>query len=92
MVRNTLWGTSGLHSWSIIIQYICMWPFYVPTQRGIANYADDNTPYSKDTGIHNITSDLEQASDILSKCFMDNYLKANLDKYHVLLSETSETQ
>ena len=34
---------------------------------GIANYADNNTPYSTDTGIHNIISDLEQASDILPK-------------------------
>ena len=37
-------------------------------------------------------SDLERASYILSKWFIDNYLKANPDKYHVLLSETSETQ
>ena len=59
---------------------------------GSANYADDNTPYSTGNGIHNIISDLEQASDILSKWFIDNYLKANPDKYHVLLSETSETQ
>ena len=50
------------------------------------------TPYSTGTGISNIISDLEQASDILSKCFMDNYLKANLGKYNVLLSETSEAQ
>ena len=59
---------------------------------GIANYANYNTPYSTGTGIHNIMSDLEQASNILSKWFMDNYLKANPYKYHVLLSETSETQ
>ena len=59
---------------------------------GIANYADDNTPYSTGTRIHNIISDLEQASDILSNWFQDNYLKANPDKYHVLLSEISETQ
>ena len=43
------------------------------------------------TEIHNIISDLEQASDILSKWFVDNYLKSNPGKYHVLLSETSET-
>ena len=36
------------------------------------------------------TSDLEQASDILSKWFIDNYLKANPDKYYVLLNETSK--
>ena len=62
------------------------------SKNGIANYADDNIPYSTGTGIHNIISDLEQASDILSKWFQDNYLKSNIDKYHVLLSKTSETQ
>ena len=46
----------------------------------IANYADDNTPYSTGNGIHNVMSDLEQASDILSKWFIDNCLKANPDK------------
>ena len=53
--------------------------------------ADDNTPYSTGNGIHNIMSDLEQASDILSKWFIGNYLKANPDKYHILLSATSNT-
>ena len=66
--------------------------FMFLSKDGIANYADDNTPYSAGNGIHNIISDLEQASDILSKWFIDNYLKANPDKYHVRLSETSETQ
>ena len=56
------------------------------------NYGDDNTPYSIGTGIHNIIFVLEQASDILSKWRMDNYLKTNPDKYHVLLSKTSPTQ
>ena len=37
-------------------------------------------------------SDLEQALDILSKWFIDNYLKANPYKYHVFLSEASNTQ
>ena len=59
---------------------------------GIANYADGNTTYSTGNGIQNIISDLEQASDILSKWFIDNCLKANPDKYHVPLSETSEAQ
>ena len=59
---------------------------------GIANYADDNTPYSTGNGTHNIIPDLEQASEILSKWFIDNYLKDNPDKCHVLLSETSKTQ
>ena len=92
MVWNTFWGTSGLYSWSIIIHYICMWRFYVPTQKGVANYVDHNTPYSTGKGNHNIISDWKQISDILSNWFQDNYLKINPDKYHVLLSETSETQ
>ena len=59
-----------------------------PPKNGIANYADDNTSYSAGTESHNIISNLEQASDILSNWFQDNYLKANPDKYHVLRSET----
>ena len=62
------------------------------TKDGIVNYGNDNTPYSTGTRIHNIIPDSEQTSDILLKWFMDNYLKANTDKCHVLLSETSETQ
>ena len=60
--------------------FICDLFMFLP-KNGIANYADDNTPYSTGTGIQNIISDLEQASDILSKWFQDNYLKANPDKY-----------
>ena len=30
-------------------------------KHGIANYADDNAPYSRGIGIHNIISDSEQA-------------------------------
>ena len=59
---------------------------------GTANYAVDNIPYSTGNGIHNFISDLEKASDNLSKWLIDNCLKANPGKYHVLLSETSETQ
>ena len=44
----------------------------------VANYTDDNTPYSTGNGIHNIISNLEQVSDILSKWSIDNYLKTNL--------------
>ena len=71
--------------------FICDLFMFLPKD-SIANYADDNNPYSTGNGIHNITSDLEQASDILSKWFNYNYLKANPDKYHVLLGGTSETQ
>ena len=58
---------------------------------GTTNYAGDNTPYSRGNGIHNVIDGLEQASDILSKWFIGNNLKTNLDKYHVLFSETTGT-
>ena len=69
--------------------FICDLFIFLP-KHSIANY--ENTPYSTGNGIHNIISDLEQASDILSKWFIDNYLKANPDQYHVFLSESFETQ
>ena len=71
--------------------FICDFFMFLPKD-GIANYADDDTPYSTGSRIHNIISDLEQASDILSKWFHDGFLKANPDKYYVLLSETCDTQ
>ena len=45
--------------------FICDLFMFLPKKR-IANYADNNTLYSTGTGIHNIISDLEQASDNLS--------------------------
>ena len=70
---------------------ICDLFVFLP-ENDIANYADGNTRYSTGSGIHIIISDLEKASDILSNWFQDNYLKANPDKYHLILSDTSETQ
>ena len=72
---------------------IFIWDLFMFLHKhGIANYADDSTPYSRGIGIHNIISDVEQASDILSKWLTDNYLKPNMGKYHILLNETSGTQ
>ena len=71
--------------------FICELFMFLP-KNGIDNYVDYNTPYSTGANIHNIIPNLEQASDILPKWFQDNYLKTNPDKYHVLLSKTSETQ
>ena len=71
--------------------FVCDLFMFLPID-SIAKYADDNTPYSTGNGIHNVMSDLEEDSDTLSTCFIDNYLKVNPDKYRVLLSETSETQ
>ena len=90
MVRNTFWGTSVILGPLLFNIFICGLFIFLPKD-SISNYAG-NTPYSTGTRIHKIISDLEQASHILSEWFMDNYLKANPEKYHVLFSETSETQ
>ena len=48
-------------------------------------------PHTQQLPEFTTSSDLEQASNIFSKWFQENYLKTNLDKYHVLFSETSKT-
>ena len=58
----------------------------------IADYADDNTPYSTCNGIYKVVPDLEEASGILPKWFIDDYLKTNLVRFHALYSETSDIQ
>ena len=63
MVRNTFWGTSVLHSWSIIIQcsyvaILCSYPKMVLLiTLMIITHAQQV--------IESTTFDLEQASDIL---------------------------
>ena len=48
MVRNTFWSASGLHLLLFNI-FICGLFMFLPIH-GIANYADDNTPYSTGNG------------------------------------------
>ena len=56
-----------------------------------ASYADDSTPYSANNNIKDILSNLKLQSNILNKWFKDSYMKANPEKYHLLLSATEET-
>ena len=57
----------------------------------IANYADDNSPFSCNTTIPNVIADLQNESTILLNWLKNNGLKANPDKFHLLLSDPSET-
>ena len=52
----------------------------------IANYADDNTPHATDKHLETVLKDLEQGSDTLLKWFTDNLIKANPEKYDLLIS------
>ena len=53
---------------------------------GIANYAENNTPHAPKNYLETVLTDIEQGSDILLKWFKDNLLKANPEKYHLLVN------
>ena len=50
----------------------------------IANYADNNTPYTRSKDVNGLTESLEEASKELFKWFDDNLMKSNTDKCHLL--------
>ena len=54
----------------------------------IANYADDNSPFSCAKTIPTVISQLENDSHILLKWMRNNGLKANPNKFHLILSDT----
>ena len=56
----------------------------------IANYADDNSPFSCNTNIESVISQLESDSNILLEWVKNNGLKANPDKFHLLLNDADE--
>ena len=56
----------------------------------IANYADDNSPFSCTESIPMVISQLENDSIILLDWIQNNGLKANPNKFHVLLSDTNQ--
>ena len=52
----------------------------------IANYADDNSPYANEKVIDSVTSKLVTHSQELLSWIANNGLKANPDKFHMILS------
>ena len=70
--------------------FICDLFLFIP-YFDITNYADDNTPYLANNNIVDVLNNLKLQANILDKWFKDNYMKANLGKYHLLLSATEET-
>ena len=57
----------------------------------IANFADDNSPFTVATSIPTVLSQLESDSKILLAWIGNNGLKANPDKFHLLLSDQDES-
>ena len=56
----------------------------------IANYADDNSPFSVAPTIPQVISELQAESHALLSWIRNNGLKANPDKFHLLLSDPSK--
>ena len=57
----------------------------------MANYADGNNPYCTGLEISDVLIKLENATETLFQWFKDNRIKANLDKYHLLINNTKES-
>ena len=55
----------------------------------IANYADDSSPFACGKNIPSVISQLETDASALLKWIGNNGLKANPDKFHLLLSENN---
>ena len=55
----------------------------------IANYADDNSPFSCAESIPSVNSRLQIESEIILTWIRNNCMKANPDKFHLILSDSS---
>ena len=60
--------------------------FFILSKTDIANYADDNTPYTSSNDVNGLIKNLQEASKKLFKSFDDNLMKSNPDKCHLLVS------
>ena len=66
--------------------------FLVSKDVDIANFADDNTPFTLANNIDDLIDSLEKASSSLFKWFKDNLFKGNPDKCHLLVSTNEKTK
>ena len=58
----------------------------------IANFADDNAPFTSANNIDDLIDSLEKAPSSLFKWFKDNLFKGNPDKCHLLVSTNEKTK
>ena len=61
--------------------------FLLCEESDIANYADDNSPFSCEMNIDSVLLQLESDCKRLLDWLMENGLKANPDKFHLILNE-----
>ena len=60
--------------------------FYFMEDFKFANYADDSTPFSVKLNHKSVVEELEISSSVLFTWLRSNYMKANTEKSHLLLS------
>ena len=63
--------------------------FRIMCETDFASYADDNTPYALEDSINDVIKSLEDDSVNLFKWFLDNQMKSNSDKCHLVTSKQS---
>ena len=55
-----------------------------------ASYADDNTPYTNDFNLEEVTQRLELITNNLFRWFKNNNTKANADNCHLLVTRDTD--
>ena len=61
--------------------------FWIMCKTDFATYADDNTPYVLRGGINDVNKPFEGDSTNLLEWFLDNQIKANSNKCHLITSK-----
>ena len=60
--------------------------FLIMKESSFASYTDDNSPYVTPENLDDVIKSLEEDSIKLFQWFSDNQMKANHDKFHLLVS------
>ena len=60
--------------------------FFLLNKFDVANYADDNMPYTSSSDVNGLLKSLEEAAKELFKWFGDNLMKRDPGKFHLLVS------
>ena len=61
--------------------------FFTLNEIDISNFADNTTPYVCDSNLKSVLQNLEHNSELAFARFEINYMKLNIEKCHLLISE-----
>ena len=86
MTWNNFCSTLRFSTWSTVFNIFLADLFLILNKTDIANYADDNTPYTSSNDVNGLIKKLEEASEELFKWFDDSLMKSNPNKCHLLVS------